>query len=166
MKIYKIITVLTIMLVGCNNEKGVEEQKLTYGEQIPQEEALSVISFVPKQINEDNSPFPIKKKSAILNKTDKQSEIIELRYGGVECNILLEVENTKNLKRNNSLDFEEMDLLNGENAYYAEDQYTQYISWVDNELSYLMSFHYKGNPLNKADVFLEEDILEIIDQME
>ncbi|MDL4839701.1 hypothetical protein [Aquibacillus rhizosphaerae] len=143
---YRFFLVLAIMLVGCKNEKVIEEQKITYGEQIPQEEALSVISFVPKQINEDSSSFPIKKKSAIHNKTDKRSEIIELRYGGVECNILLEVENTKKLKRNNSLDFEEINLMDGENAYYAEDQYIQYIAWIDNELSYLMSFHYKGNP--------------------
>lgn len=167
---------LAILLVGCNNEVTEEQtpqpkeesssEEIKYGEQISQEDALAAISFIPKQISKSKEPFPIKKRSAILHKSDKPTEIIELSYGGVEYNILLKVENTEELKQDTSLDTEKLNLLQGKKAYYAEDQYIQYIAWIDNELSYLMSFHYKGNLLNKADVFSKEDILEIIDKME
>lgn len=46
-----------------------------------QEKALAAISFKPRQLSKDDSPFPIRKKSAVLRKSDKPSEIIELDMG-------------------------------------------------------------------------------------
>lgn len=171
-----LILILAILLVGCNNkvteeqtpqieEDGISED-IKYGEQMSMEKALSAVSFVPKQISKDNSPFPIKKTIGKIDKTDKPSEIIELGYGGLDKSITLLVENTKELKQDSSLEYEEITLLNGQIAYYAEDEYIQYITWIDNDLSYLMTFHYKGLPIKEAKGFSTEDIIKIINKLE
>ncbi|MCF6408126.1 hypothetical protein [Pseudalkalibacillus salsuginis] len=151
MKLIKFVfvTLLSLMLFACeNSNQSTEEQnpqikqddineKINYGEQISMEKALSVVSFVPKQINRENPPFPLKKTTGIVNKTNKQSEIIELRYGGDEKSLMIEVENTKELKQDSSLKYEKINLLNGEIPYYAIDGYIQYITWINNELAIL-----------------------------
>ncbi|MRH43519.1 hypothetical protein GH741_12600 [Aquibacillus halophilus] len=180
-KIWCFLT-LTILLVGCNNEVTEEQttqpnegnisEDIKYGEHMSMEKALSAVSFVPKQISKDNSPFPIKKTGASLNKTDKPSEIIELGYGGYGHSITLIVENTQELKEDTALDwdasmqYEEIALEKSKTALYAEGENSHHILWVEDGLSYFMNLSYKIRISPKPVRFSKTEIIEIVNNLE
>lgn len=179
---YGFILVLAVFLVGCNNEVIVKEKPLpdeesvseevNYGEQMPLEKALAAISFDPKQLSEGNVPFTVKKETAILNKTGKPSEIIELGYGGHGHSITLFVENSEDLNKgiasdwDASMEYEEITLENGETALYAENEHSHHVLWVEDGLSYFMTLSYKSRVSPKPERFSKSEVIELVDNLE
>lgn len=179
MKRCGIILILAVFLGGCNNKVVVEEnplpivsKEINYGEQMPQIEALAAISFKPKRLSGDKSPFSIRKETAILNKTNKPSEIIELGYGGHGHSITLIVENETELNKDialewdNSLKYEEILLENGENALYGEGEHSHHILWAENGLSYFMALRYKGGVSPAPERYSKLEVIGIVNNLE
>lgn len=178
---YGYIFISAVFLLGCNYG-SIEEQShqfkeenitegIRYGEQIPQEKALEALTFNPKQLSEDSSPFPIKKKFAILTKTEKPSEIIELGYGGYGHGINIIVENTTELNKEMALEwepsmkYEKITLENGESALYGEGKNSHQILWVEDGLSYFMNLIYKERISPTPERFSKTEIIKIVNSL-
>lgn len=171
---------ISLLIGGCNDAEPHEEIKdffeattveesydeLLQEEQKPVSEALQEISFAPKQLNEETLPFTVKKKMARVTETEDNSQMIQLGYGGTEHMIDLIVENSLEIKKEPSLQYEEVILENGRTALYAEDEKAHYVTWMEKEINYLMVLIYKSGTGETPEKFDKEAVIKIVNEVE
>lgn len=170
---------IILLLAGCTNNDPSEEASdffkkepvedsykvIMKEEQMPVSTALENLSFVPKQLNEESLPFQVKKKGARVTRKEEGPELIQLGYGGLDYQIDLLVENEMIMKREPSVNYEEVILENGRSAFYAEDEENQHITWMEKDMTYLLIVTYKMGTGSTPEEISKEEIIKLANEL-